>query len=162
MALARFDDLPDHYVRDRARWRRRVQGMHELPAGARLYAGFLAFRRWGRYCAAWERADAARVMRVSERTITRWNRELRDAGVLEVEVEGLPGRQQVFRLLNPQVRKGDTGVSPSRERNYRAGVPGSPGVPGRASRPGTRPPDPGPVNRPLPGRKRITNGRGAA
>lgn len=105
-------DLPDHYVKDRAVWRRKVQRDRDLSHGARLYAGWLAFHRWTKGTVAWTRDRAAGALGVSIRTIQRWNAELVDAGWLERLVSAMPGRCQIFKMTNPQVRMGDTRVSP--------------------------------------------------
>lgn len=107
-------DLPHHVVGDRVVWRRKMLKDHSLSLGARMYAATLAFHRWGAGCVSWARDVAARVMKRSPRTISRWNAELRDAGWLDIVEEGMPGRQQVFALTQPErrSRKGDSSVTP--------------------------------------------------
>lgn len=120
MADALFD-LPAHVVADRVVWRRKMMRDHRLSYGARLYGGTLAFHRWGGGRVSWGRDAAARIMRKSPRTISRWNAELRDAGWLRLVEQGMPGRQQVFALAEPerQARKGDSRVTPRGKRVLR-------------------------------------------
>lgn len=110
--------LPRHLVLDRVEWRREMLRDYTLSVGARLYGATLAFHRWGAGQVSWAREVAARIMHRAARTISRYNAELREAGWLDVVEEGMPGRQQVFRLTRPAPKprrrsgKGDSRVTP--------------------------------------------------